>query len=220
MNRHPIITAITFGFLCTTAISVSHLRADDGLFDRGVSTETGDVLEGQADLATGLGRGALLRSLSAVQLQRALQLRLENREESLEQYYDLRSRRGDNIEQDAKANVETYKRVMERSRHDRLTQSQINHQTGELYWPRPLDHEALKPFRKPIEESLAKRSSPGETYDRFDYLKVAKMLGLITEAVESIESELEPREVVALKQYLEQIDYDARFDANDERVDF
>ncbi|EMI43364.1 hypothetical protein [Rhodopirellula sp. SWK7] len=220
MHRYlPACFAALTAFTIAT-IPVSHVTADDGLFDDDVSTATGDVLEASGEYAEGLGRGAYLRSLSAVQLQEALRRRLENRKESVEQYYDLRSLRKEESAKQTEDRVAAYKRVMERSRYERLSQSQINIQTGELYWPRPLDHEALKPFRKPIEESLAKRSSPGETYDRFDYLKVAKMLGLITEALESIEDQLEPREVVALKEYLEQIDYDARFDAADNRVDY
>ncbi|MFG0291069.1 MAG: hypothetical protein ACF8CQ_23080 [Rhodopirellula sp. JB044] len=199
---------------------LSPLRADDGLFDDGASTAAGDILEASGDYARGLGKGAYLRSLSAVQLQEALNRRLENRKERVEQYYELRQLRADENSQQTEDRVAAYKRVMERSRYERLSKSQINMQTGELYWPKPLDHEALKPFRKPIEESLAKRSSPGETYDRFDYLKVARMLGLITEAVDSIEDQLEPREVVALKEYLEQIDFDARFDAAGERIDY
>ncbi|GAA5505808.1 hypothetical protein [Novipirellula caenicola] len=196
--------------------------ADDGLFgDDEASTAQGDILESSGDYARGLGKGALLRSMSAVQLQRALEMRLQNREESVEQYYELQELRADS-QPDARGTIDDEKarRLAKQAAPDRLSENQINRQTGQLYWPKPLDHDALKPYRKPIEETLAKRSSPGHTYRRMDYLKVQRMIDLMRESVESIQDKLDSNEVVALKGYLDQIAYDARFDAADERVDY
>lgn len=202
------------------ALTVSTSFSDDGIFDTGGTTPAGDIIEARGEYAEGLGRESYLRSLSAVQLQKAIGVMLKNRKESIENYYDVKAMRQAAQKKKTEAGIAAYKRTLERTNHHRLSKSQINPQTGELYWPRPLDDDALQPFRKPIEESLAKRASPGETYDRFDYLRVAKMLDLITRAVESIEDKLDTRELVALKQYLEQIDFDARFNAADERIDY
>lgn len=188
--------------------------------DQRGSTAAGDAMRGAGDLAVGLGQGSLLRSMSAVQLQNALQKRLELRQESLEGYYNNKAFRKAELKKETAEGIANYKAVAKRSTHKRLSKSQIHPTTGELYWPKPLDAKVLDPYRKPIEESLAKRGSPGETYDRFDYLRVSKMLTLISEAVDSIKDKMDPREVVALKDYLAQIDFDARFDANDERIDY
>ncbi len=196
--------------------------ADDGLFGYdGASTAQGDILESSGDYARGLGKGALLRSMSAVQLQRALELRLQNREESVEQYYELRELR-DQSQTNARGTIDDEKarRLAKQAAPDRLSKNQIDRQTGQVYWPKPLDHDALKPYRKPIEETLAKRSSPGHTYRRADYLKVQRMVDLMRESVESIQDKLDSNEVVALQDYLAQIAYDARFNGADERIDY
>lgn len=195
--------------------------AQVGFFgNNGGSTAAGDELRGAGDLAVGLGQGSLLRSMSAVQLQKALQEQLSLRQESLEGYYTNKAFREAQLKKETAEGVENYKATLKESTNKRLSKSQIHPATGELYWPKPLDAKELEPYRKPIEESLAKRGSPGETYDRFDYLRVSKMLTLISHAVDSIKDKLDPREVVALKEYLEQIDYDARFNAANERIDY
>nr|WP_236649417.1 hypothetical protein [Rhodopirellula sp. SM50] len=196
--------------------------ADDGLFDdNDNATAAGDVLEARGELATGLGKGAYLKSLSAEQLQEALALRLKNREERVEQYYELRDLRDEEIaEQHTPLSEEKRREIGKRMAPDRLKENQIDRQSGELYWPQPLDHSALKPYRKPIEETFAKRSSPGETYRRMDYAKVHRMVNLIHEAVDSIKDQLDPQEFTALKSYLRQIDYEARFNGSDKRVDY
>jgi len=91
--------------------------------------------------------------------------------------------------------------------------------TGEIFWPSPLDHPALKPYRKPIEDTLDKRGKDGAVYRRWDYLKVHRMVNLINEAIDSIEDQLERKELFALRDYLDQIDFEARFTIDGERVD-
>lgn len=217
-GNHLVIASLT---AVLAVLAPANLLAQAVIIgDQRGSTAAGDALRGAGDLAVGLGQGSLLRSMSAVQLQNALQKRLELRQESLEGYYNNKAFRKAELKKETAEGIANYKAVAKRSTHKRLSKSQIHPTTGELYWPKPLDAKVLDPYRKPIEESLAKRGSPGETYDRFDYLRVAKMLTLISEAVDSIKDKMDPREVVALKDYLAQIDFDARFDANDERIDY
>lgn len=217
----PKFPAIALLLAISASLTPATLLAQVGFYgNRGGSTAAGDAMRGAGDLAVGLGQGSLLRSMSAVQLQKALQERLSLRQESLEGYYNNKAFREAQLKKETAEGVENYKAVAKRSTHKRLSKSQIHPATGELYWPRPLDAKELEPYRRPIEESLAKRGSPGETYDRFDYLRVSKMLTLISEAVDSIKDKLDPLEVVALKEYLEQIDFDARFNAADERIDY
>ncbi len=219
MNRNHFATALLLAI--PTLLLPADLFAQVGIYGpRGGSTVAGDALRGEADLAVGLGQGSLLKSMSAVQLQKALQERLKLRQESLEGYYNLKAYREALSKKEADEGIANYKATLERPANKRLSKSQIHPTTGKLYWPKPLDAKELEPYRRPIEESLAKRGSPGETYDRFDYLKVSRMLTLISEAVDSIKDKLDPKEFVALKEYLTQIDYDARFDAADKRIDY
>ena len=207
-------------FLLLPLLLIGHVCADDGLFDSGgASTAEGDVLQARGEYAEGLGRGALLRSMSAKQLQDAIDQRLSNRKERVEMYYELKEVREEAMKED-RLTASELRRIQERSRPDRLNKDQFDRQTGEIYWPSPLDSPVLKPYRKPIEETFAKRGMSDVVYREFDYLRVHRMVKRIEEAVESIKDKLDVREVVALKKYLDQIDFEARFDIDDKRVDY
>lgn len=219
MPRHFALF-FAMSIIAIPTLDHSPASADDGIFgDEDAATATGDILESRGDLAEGLGRGALLRSLSAKQLQEAIDKRLSNREERVEMYYDLKDMRDEELEEDRLSSSQR-RRIQEQRTPDRLNENQINQKTGEIYWPAPLDHPVLKPYRKPIEDTLDKRGQQGEVYREFDFLKVHRMVKRIEEALASIEDDLDVREVVALKQYLDQIDYEARFNLNGERVDY
>ena len=193
---------------------------DDGIYgDRGTSTAQGDLLEARGELAEGLGRGALLKSLSAKQLQEAIDKGLSNRKERVELYYELKELREDALKEERLSSSKR-RLIQEKNGPKRLNENQIDLKTGEIYWPSPLDSPVLKPYRKPIEDTLAKRGTSKEVYREFDYLKIHRMVKRIEEAVESIEDKLDVAEVVALKNYLDQIDYEARFNKAGERVDY
>ncbi len=133
-------------------------------------------------------------------------------------YYDLKDMREKELQED-RLSASERRQIASRAAPDRLNGNQIDRSTGELYWPSPLDSAVLKPYRKPIEDALAKRGESDAVYREFDFLKVHRMVKRIEEAVESIEDKLNAREVVALMNYLEQIDYEARFDIDGNRVD-
>lgn len=185
-----------------------------------VGTAASSVLKGKAALAAGLGQGALLRSLSATELQRALRLRLENRNEAVEQYYELRKLHNKALAEERTITDEMARKIAARGAPDRLGKHQFDPETGAIYWPQPLDDPALASYRKPIEDTFAKRSSPGEIYNEFDFVKVHNMINLIGEALETISDQMDAKEMVALTKYLEQIDFESRFNASGERVDY
>jgi len=112
------------------------------------------------------------------------------------------------------------RRIVSAAAPDRLNKTQIDRKTGEIYWPSPLGSPVLKLYRKPIEDALDTRGQDGVVYREFDYLKVHRMIKRIEEALESIEDKMDAKEVVALKTYLDQIDYEARFDIDGNRVDY
>ncbi|PHQ32916.1 hypothetical protein [Rhodopirellula bahusiensis] len=207
-------TVLTLMFAITIA------NADDGIFGNdGASTVTGDILESRGDLAEGLGRGAVLRSLSAERFQEAIAKQLENRKESVELYYDIKALREEQLKKDRMSASERMK-IANSQKPDRLNENQIERKTGEIYWPEPLDSPVLEPYRRPIEKTLSKRYQPDAEYREFDFIKVHRMVKRMEEAIDSIRDELDAREMVALKDYLVQIDYEARFDSKNNRVDF
>lgn len=195
-------------------------RSDEGLLgDDDAATVAGDVIEARGDLAEGLGKGALLRSLSAKQLQQAIDQGLSNRKERVEMYYQLQDLREEELEED-RLSASQLRQATASKVPNRLNDNQLNEKTGEIYWPSPLDSDALKPYRKPIEDSFEKRGHASKDYNQWDYLKVHRMVKRIREAIDSIADQMDAREVVALKNYLDQIDYEARFNLNDERIDY
>jgi hypothetical protein len=217
-SRHAAVAIAVTALTAMFAITV--VNADDGLFDNdGASTVAGDVLESRGDLAEGLGRGAVLRSLSAERFQEAIAKQLENRKESVELYYDIKALREEQLQKDRLSASDRIK-IANKQKPDRLNENQIKRDTGEIFWPAPLDSPVLKPYRRPIEETLAKRYQPDAEYQEFDFIKVHRMVKRMEEAVDSIKDELDIREVVALKDYLMQIEYEARFDSKNNRVDF
>ncbi len=205
--------------LSTCVLLSTQCVSDDGLFDQGASTVQGDILESRGELAEGLGKGALLQSLSARQLQEAIDKGLSNRKERIEMYYELRETRNEEIKSNRPTASER-RQLAEKNAPNRLNNTQLDRETGQIFWPKPLDHVALKPYRKPIEDTLDKRSDADQVYREFDYLKVHRMIVRIKEAVETIADKMDAREVVALTNYLDQIDYEARFDIDDNRVDY
>ncbi|WP_037198559.1 hypothetical protein [Rhodopirellula baltica] len=217
-SRHAAVAIVATALTVMFAITVA--SADDGLFDNdGASTAAGDILESRGDLAEGLGRGAVLRSLSAERFQEAIAKQLENRKESVELYYDIKKLREEQLKEDRMSASDRMK-IANKQKPDRLNENQIKRDTGEIYWPEPLDSPVLEPYRRPIERTLAKRYQPDAQYQEFDFIKVHRMVKRMEEAIDSIRDELDVRELVALKDYLVQIDYEARFDSKNNRVDF
>ena len=193
-----------------------------GAYGDQVGTATGDILEARGDLAKDRGKAMLYRSLSAEKLQEAIDKRLDNRRERVETYFELRDLNDKERAEDDLFKIDSEKanRLAKQRAPDRLTEQELNRQTGEVAWVGPLAAEALAVYRRPIEEAFEKRSSPGETYGQFDFYKVRRMIGLLQEAIDSIDDELAAREKAALNRFLDRVSYEARFNQSDERIDY
>lgn len=191
----------------------------NGGFDD-TGTVPGNIIESKGDLIRDRGKSLYFQSLSARQYQAAIDRALDNRREAIESYYDMRTLRDAYVKSNRlRVTDELAREIAERGAPDRLTSTFLNSETGELRWPEPLDAEALEPYRKPIEEAFAKRSSPGSPYTLLDHLKVHRMVDLMQEALEMIKDGLPVREYIALDDYLTQISFESRFDASGNRVD-
>ncbi len=194
----------------------------DDFDNEGGSTVAGDALRGRAKLAEALGKEAYYRSLSARQFQEAIDKMLENNRERIESYYEIRAKHD---EADLWRNYKTpitqaqANRLAKEAAPDRLTKSQINPESGVITWPKPLDDDALKKYRKPIDEAFEKRASPGVSYTKFDHLRVERMTDLMQRAVDSIKDKIDTEEYLALTNYLDSIRYESAFDGKGGRVD-
>ena len=203
------------------ATGVGLVDDDDGVFGDQVGTAQGDILEAQGDLAKDAGKAMVYRALSAERIQKAIDQRLDNRRESVETYFQLRDlNEKEREERGVDLTPEQINEINKQRAPKRLTESELNPQSGELQWPGPLAAKSLSPYRKPIEMSFARRSSPGEDYGQFDFFRVDRMIRLIRRAMEGIEDELAAQEIAALDRYLDRVSFEARFNAAGERIDY
>ena len=204
----------------TAAVPVVTGDDGDGFGDE-VGTATGDILESRGDLIKDAGKAALYRSLSATQFQEAIDERLDNRRESVKTYFELRDlNERERAEDRDRLSAEEVNALAKKKAPKRLSEDELDPQTGKIDWEGPLAADALKTYRRPIEESFEKRVSPGEEYGAFDYYKVKRMVNLMRESLESIKDRMDVRAFVAMDGYLDRVLHEARFNSEGERVDY
>ena len=190
------------------------------LSEDGTGTVAGDRLRGLAALERALGKDAYYRSLSAENLQQAIDQLLDNRRERISSYYRMRALRDRKVDRND-ADV-THSEALRRARQkapDRLTKRHFYDKTGTLFWPQPLGAEVLKPYTTPIDKKFQKRASDAEAYGPEDADVVQRMVGLIQDALETLEDDMTPEDYVRVTQYLDRVAYEARFNGKGERVD-
>ncbi len=236
LRRFRLATALTLG---TTAFvfSAVPVRADEGeqtsdsgaaIADLGggdieigdqVGTVTSSNLRGQGALEEALGRRAYFESLSAINLQKAIDEHLDNERERIESYYEARNYRDAQVEADRpELTQEIAMRRAKEAAPDRLTSQDLDEKTGKIFWPDPLDDKVLVPYTRLINEKFAKRADPGQVYRGSDARMVQRMVRLMQRAVDTIKHELPIREYIAISDYLASVGYEAYFDSAGNRV--
>jgi|GEM_PF-5821900 len=195
-------------------------RAGNVVIDAGdsVGTVTSSNLRGAASLQESLGRRAYFDSLSAINLQKAIDANLNNRRESLQSYYEMREYRENSVRNEKRITHEEAVRLAKAKAPDRLTSQDYDLQSGQIFWPRPLDSTVLSPYTKVINESFSKRSSLSGQYAGADARRVQRMVDLIQEAVDAVKKELPVREYIALSDYLASISYEASYNLEGNRI--
>ncbi len=189
----------------------------------GASTATGDALRSEGQLEALRGEGMYFRSLSAEHFQNALHREMDNRKESVEDYYELRE-----LNKRERARLKPYhhhsasdspEKVAAVIADHRLSDKQYDKKTGKIFWPKPLDSPKLAKFRSPIDKAFARRANTKEAYTKLDHYQVQRMVNLMKSAVESVKDKLVPGERGALDEYLDKIAFDSSFDRDNNRVE-
>jgi hypothetical protein len=183
-----------------------------------VGTITGSDLRGAAAFQESLGRRGYFDSLSAINLQKAIDLNLSNRKESLEAYYERREYRENSVRGENRITQEEATKLAKDRAPARLTSQDYDSATGRIFWPRPLDSEVLHPYTNFINRNFAKRSQSGKEYTAADARSVERMVMLIQEAVDSVKKELPVKEYIAISDYLASVSYEASFDHDGNRI--
>jgi len=183
-----------------------------------VGTAESSFMKGAASLQLGLGKRAYFQSLSAINLQKAIDLNLDNRREAIESYYEMRDLRDEAVADKNRPTNEDAVRFAKLKAPDRLTSQDFDEKTGEVFLPEPLDSPVLKPYTRVIQEAFEKRAKSGNEYTNFDARRVERMVRLVQGAVDSIKTELPVEEYIALSDYLDSVHYEASFNNKGERV--
>ncbi len=185
-----------------------------------VGTVESSNLRGLGALERSRGRRTYFESLSAINLQKAIDAYLENQRERIESYYEMRDYRDQKVaDKRHTVSLEDAKRIAKEKAPDRLTSQEFDAKNGKIYWPDPLDDKVLLPYTRLINETFAKRSDPGQRYRGEDARRVQRMVQLMQSAVDTIKHELPVREYITLSDYLSSVSYEASFDAAGNRVD-
>lgn len=209
------------GEITDSATVVGDVVDSDGGLSLGgdeVGTADSAELKGAAALQRSLGRRRYFESLSAINLQKALDASLDNRRERIDSYYQMRELRDEQVRDETTITQEQAVRIAQEKAPARLTSQDYDPETGEIFWPDPLDDKVLKPYTRLIDEKFALRSDVGKTYRGSDARMVRRMVNLIQTAIDSIKNDLPVREYIALSDYLASISYEASFDAAGNRI--
>ncbi len=186
-------------------------------------TAASAAARGLGELREDTAQAMLFRSLSAEKLQEAIDKQLDNRRERIETYYQMREL---NDEQTEQAHREAYGTISESKAEqlaksalpDRLTERELDPESGKIKWPSPLDAAALEPYRRPIDRGMTKRVESPEEYTAGDARMVNRMIDLIKESVEALDEALPAAEHVALDNYLDRIGFEARHTGDGKRL--
>lgn len=174
----------------------------------------------RAALEQALGRDARFQSLSPIELQRAIDALLNNRREQIRSYYEMRELRDRAVNDQAdRVTHEEAKELAKKKAPDRLGKQHFYEMTGKLFWPDPLGAEVLEPYTAPIDNRFQKRANAESQYTAEDAAVVQRMVGLLQDAIETLQDDLSPEDYSRLTRYLDRVAYESRFNAQGERVD-
>jgi len=183
-----------------------------------VGTVTSSNLRGAASLQEALGRRNYFNSLSAINLQKAIDLNLDNRRETIASYYEMREYRDNAVLNEDHITNEEASALAKAKAPDRLTSQDYDPISGEIFWPKPFDSTSLKPYVKVIDEGFKKRSESSREYSSQDMRRVQRVVDLIKEAVEQVKVDLPVKEYIALTDYLASVSYEASYDVEGNRI--
>ena len=178
---------------------------------------------GIGELREDTGQAMLFQSLSAEKLQEAIDKQLDNRRERIETYYKMREineeyREEQHLKAYGTINESKAEQLAKAGLPERLTEQELDPQTGKIKWPSPLDAEGLEPYRRPIDQGLTKRVAQPAQYTAGDARMVNRMVDLVKEAVDALDEALPAAEHVALDKYLDRIGFEARFTGDGTRL--
>jgi hypothetical protein len=179
----------------------------------GGGTVQGSVLRGAADLVRAEGDNAYMNSLANINNQIAIKKNIENREQWVETYFQMR-RTNDAYrasQRPAPTSLGQAQQMARMMTPQRLNSYQLEPTTGKLHWPASFQGAEFAAARQQLERLFAARSAQnagaGGTLDS----SVNAITNQMRDALKSQINSMPTNEYLAAKKFIDGLGYEARF---------
>lgn len=179
-------------------------------YEEAGSTIYGDSMRGLGNVIRSAGQLALDTSAAAVNLTEARRYAIENSKLWTQTYFEMRrlNREYRAAERGPRPSMEKLIRYAQIGRPPRLSPSDLDHVTGEIFWPVLLRTDRLATYRTEIEAVFSQRAVTrilgGE-----EYMRVVRLIDFVEGVLRDHIRELPPGEYVTARRFLEGLNYEA-----------
>lgn len=237
MNVERLVTKMKrklFAFLSTLAIaftassamaqSTGYLSGHQGQSHYGFggsgyyrsSSVAEGYLTGWGRYVHALGTYNLNSSLAAINLQEARRLAIENRQQAVTSYFELRQRNQNfrDMNRKPRLTMEELARVNKAMIPDRLSTQQFEPATRTIFWPASLKGPDFAEERLAIEQEFAKRGEVPTGIGSDNHLEIREAAASIRGKLSEQIAEMRPEDYIAAKKFLDSVTYESRFAEN------
>ncbi len=176
------------------------------------STVAGDYQAGLADVIRSAGAYNLATSAAAINWTEAQRRDLENREQWVNTYFELR-KANESYRREAmgrRPTMEDAVRYAQMGKPQRLSPSEHDSSTGKIAWPRLLQVDFFAAGREKLEALFAKRAQYGGV-SFADQMEIRALTAALLGDLRDQVRDLPPGDYVQSRHFLESLAYEARF---------
>jgi hypothetical protein len=179
----------------------------------GGGTVQGSVLRGAADLVRAEGDNAYMNSLANINNQVALKKNIENREQWVETYFQMR-RTNDAYrasQRPAPTSLGQAQQMARMMAPQRLNSYQLEPVTGKINWPAALQGDQFALARRQLERLFAARDAQTAGVGSATDANVNAITSQMREELKSQINTMSPSEYLVAKKFIDGLGYEARF---------
>jgi hypothetical protein len=172
-----------------------------------------DMVKSQASWITTIANVRKMTVDTAKLLQEVRSMRLDNRVKACDTYYKKRERRQQYRSQHAekRPDLETYVRVANATKPERLMKYQFDPDRGKIFWPALLEKPEFAPYREELDALFALGSAKSSGLKGELLHRVNTLSRQMEDELKSHVRELNQMEYIAAKNFIQGLAYEARF---------
>jgi len=193
-----------FGVCAIGALAYGQVVIDE------VGTPASAAMRGMGSLIRSQGQYNLDTSMAAINATEARSRQMDNYKKGTQTYFEVRemNRRYRAAERGPRPTMEDLVRFAQAGRPDRLSPSELDPISGEIYWPILLRADEFAPERAALQQAFAGRADRGAISTQEFSVVDATTEKLIRELRQNI-ADLPPNQYLAAKRFLESLAYEA-----------